>query len=46
MKEIKVGVRLDRLTNIVSRPEQEGAQYLTVTRVDAIAALTAMPGRR
>ena len=39
MKEIKAYVRPDRLTNIVSRLEQEGARDLTVTRVDAIGAL-------
>ena len=39
MKEIKAYVRPDRLANIVSRLEQEGARDLTVTRVDAIGAL-------
>ena len=39
MKEIKAYVRPDRLTNIVTRLEEEGARDLTVTRVDAIGAL-------
>ena len=39
MKEIKAYVRPERLANVVSRLEQEGARDLTVTRVDAIGAL-------
>ena len=39
MKEIKAYVRPERLTNVISRLEQEGARDLTVTRVDAIGAL-------
>lgn len=39
MKEIKAYVRPDRLINIVTRLEEEGARDLTVTRVDAIGAL-------
>lgn len=39
MKEIKAYVRPERLANVVSRLEQEGARDLTVTRVDAIGVL-------
>lgn len=39
MKEVKAYVRPEQLSNVVSRLEQEGAQDLTVTRVDAIGAL-------
>lgn len=39
MKEIKAYIRPDRLAEIISRLEAQGARDLTVTRVDAIGAL-------